>query len=150
MAELTDSLTVWADWVKSYLDDETWRTAAGIAQVLYGDQESIAQVPLVCVEPSEKRREFNGAPRRTAIEFELFVLIYYGTLQAAALNRKEVDEIAERVEQRLHTALTCDGLVINSLVTNLTSGAANKGGKLIRATRLTFTATSRINLPMGV
>jgi hypothetical protein len=150
MAELTDSLTVWADWVKNYLDDPTWRDAAGIKQVLYGDQEKIGVVPLVCVEPSDKSREFVGAPRRTEISFEVFVLVYYGTMQSTAANRRDVDTIAEAVETRLHTALTCGGLVINSLVTNLTSGVANKGGSLMRATRLTFTATSRVNLPMGV
>lgn len=150
MAELTDSLTVWADWVKEYLDDEDWRTATGIAMVLYGDQERIGQVPLVCVEPSEKSRSFAGAPRRTSIDFEVYVLVYYGTMQSTAANRKDVDRIAEAVEARLNGALTCGGLVINSLVTNLTSGVANKGGSLMRATRLTFTATSRVNLPMGV
>jgi hypothetical protein len=150
VAELTDSLTVFADWVKNYLDDETWRTSVGIAQVLYGDQEKINVVPLVCVEPSQKSRDFNGAPRRTQIDFEIYILVYYGTLQDTQLNRAEVDRIAEAVETRLHAALTCDGLVINSLVTNLTSGAANKGGTLMRATRLTFTARSQVQLPMGV
>jgi hypothetical protein len=150
MAELTDSLTVWADWVKNFLDDATFKADAGIASVMYGDQEKIAVVPLVCVEPSDKTRTFVGAPRRTQINFELFILIYYGTMQTTAENRKDVDTIAEKVEARLHEALTCDGLVINSLVTDLTSGAANKGGSLVRATRLTFTATSRVNLPMGV
>jgi hypothetical protein len=150
LAELTDSLTVWAEWVRNYLDNETWKTEAGIAQVLYGDRDRIGVVPLVCIEPSEKGRRFVGAHRRTEIDFEVYVLVYYGTMQATADNRKEVDAIAEAVELRLNSALTCDGLVINSLVTNLTSGVANKGGSFIRATRLTFTATSRVNLPMGV
>jgi hypothetical protein len=150
MAELTDSLTTWTDWVKEYLDDETWRTATGISAVMYGDQEKIATIPLVCVEPSEKRREFNGTGRRTRLDFEVFILIYHGAMATAAENRQAVDTLAEEVEARLHTALTCDGLVINSLVTNLTSGAANKGGTLIRATRLTFTAQSQMHLPMGV
>lgn len=150
MAELTDSLSVWAEWVKDYLNDATWRDAAGIKMVMYGDQEKIPVVPLVCVEPSDKRREFNGVPRRTAIGFELFILIYYGTIQDTQANLKQCMDIAEAVEARLHHALTCDGLVINSLVTNVTPGASNKGGAMMRATRLTFTAESRINLPMGV
>jgi hypothetical protein len=150
LAELTDSLTVWATWVRNFLDDEAWRTGVGIEQVMYGDQEKIPVVPLVCVEPSGKRRDFNGAPRRTQIDFEVFVLIYYGTIQDTQINRAQTDAIAELVEARLHNALTCDGLVISSLVSELTSGVANKGGAMMRATRLTFTARSQIHLPMGV
>jgi hypothetical protein len=148
--ELTDSLTVWATWVKDFLDDEAWRAEVGIQQVMYGDQDKIPVVPMVCVEPSSKRRDFNGAPRRTQIDFEVYVLVYYGTLQDTQLNRAEVDRIAEAVEARLHEAQRCDGLVISSLVTGLDSGAANKGGALMRATRLTFTARSQIMLPYNI
>ena len=148
--ELTDSQTVWSLWVKDYLDDPTWRDDVGIKQVMYGDQDKIPVVPFVCVEPSNKRREFNGAPRRTRIDFELYVLVYYGMVQDTQLNRAEVERLAEVVETRLHHALTCDGLVINSLVASVESGAANKGGALMRATRLTFTAQSQVLLPSGV
>ena len=147
MAELTDSQTVFADWTVNWLGDTTWMAAQGIAQVLYGDQDKINVVPLVCVEPSDKIRQFNGAPRRTQVDFEVYVYIYYGGLQDTQISSKKANEIAEAVEARLHTNHNCDGLVISSLVSAVTSGAVNKGGALIRATRITWTARSQMMLP---
>jgi hypothetical protein len=149
MADLTDSLTVFADYTKTLLEDPAWMTTTGIKRVSYGDVEKVDIVPLVCVEPSDKARDFNGAPRRTQINFEVYVLIYFGALASSQDNRRETDQIAEAVETRLHSDPQCGGLVISSLVTGVTSGVANKGGALIRASRLTWTAKSQIHLPMA-
>lgn len=147
--ELTDSLTEFALWVKSNLEDPTFMSMLGIKSVTYGDQEKLAVVPTVCVEPSGKNRNYNAAPRRTAVSLEVFVLIYHGSLQSVQENRKEADQLAEDVESRLHLDPTCGGLVISSYVSNLSSGVANKGGTILRATRLTFTAQSQVMLPMA-
>lgn len=146
---LTDSLVDWAVWVKDNLADPQFMQLLGIAQVMYGDQDKIGPTPLVCVEPSEKRRAINGAPRRTSVTLELYVLIYHGRIQDVQLNRQEADELAEAIEKRLHLDPTCGSLAVHSLVSNLASGVANKGGALHRATRLTFTAESQVQLPMA-
>lgn len=145
---LTDSLVVWMDWTVAYLKDPTWMTAQGIKQVLYGDQDKVPVSPLICVEPNTKPRSFNGVPRRTEINFEAYVIIYFGSLSDTQTIRRQCDLIAEAVEARLHSRPTCGNLVISSLVSNLESGVANKGGTLMRATRLTWTAKSQIMLPM--
>jgi hypothetical protein len=146
---LTDSLVTFSQWVKTHLEDAAFLASSGIQMVTYGDQEKIAATPTVCVEPSEKGREYNGAPRRTLVRFEIFILIYHGSLQSVQQNRKEADQLAEAVEARLHDDPTCGSLVVSSLVSNLSSGVANKGGTLLRATRLTFTAQSQTMLPMA-
>jgi hypothetical protein len=146
--EQTDSLSVLAIWVQDLLSDPAWMAANNIALVMYGDQDKVPQVPLVCVEPSEKARDLVGAPRRTEQVFELFILIYFGGLQDTQLNRQQTDQIAEAVETRLHQDSKCAGLVYESHVSRVTSGVANKGGSLMRATRLTFNARSRVQLPM--
>ncbi|HVI79822.1 MAG TPA: hypothetical protein VM715_16970 [Candidatus Acidoferrum sp.] len=148
MAELTDSLTVFAEWTKNWLDDATFKQEAGIAQVLYGDQERIGAVPLVCIEPSAKSRDLVGLPRKTQIDFEVFVLMYFGTLENTQTNRLGADRLAEAVETRLHSNPNCDGLVVHSLAVRLDSGAVNKGGSMIRASRLTWTARSQLILPL--
>jgi hypothetical protein len=103
---------------------------------------------LVCVEPSAKSRDLVGIPRKTQIDFEVFVLIYFGTLDSTATNRMGADQIAEAVETRLHSNPNCDGLVVHSFVSRLDSGAVNKGGSMIRASRLTWTARSQLILPL--
>jgi hypothetical protein len=149
MAELTDSLTVFADYTMDLLMDQTFMDSLGIQRVSYGDVDKVDVVPLICVEPSSKPRAFNGVPRRTEVNFEVYVLIYYGTLAGTQSTRRDTDVIAEAVETRLHSDPQCGGLVISSLVTDMTSGVANKGGALIRATRLTWTGKSQIQLPMA-
>jgi hypothetical protein len=146
--EQTDSLTVLATWLQDLLSDPAWMSANGIAVVMYGDQEKIPQVPLLCVEPSEKARDIVGAPRRAEQVFEIFILIYFGGLQDTQLTRQQTDQIAEATETRIHQDNTCAGLVYESHVSRITSGVANKGGSLMRATRITFHAKSRVQLPM--
>jgi len=149
MPGLTDSQSVFANYTVTLLDDATWKTTNGIAAVMYGDQEKIGVVPLICIEPSNKARDYNGAPRRTEVNFEVYVLVYYGTLQGTQENRRDTDQLAEAIEARLHSDPQCGGLVISSLVTNIVSGVSNKGGALIRACRLTWTAKSQVQLPMA-
>lgn len=149
MAELTDSLTVFADYTMNLLSDPTFMTVQGIQRVNYGDVDKVDVVPLVCVEPSSKPRAFNGTPRRTEVNFEVYVLIYYGTLAGTQANRRQTDLIAEAVEKRLHSDPQCGGLVISSLVTGIDSGVANKGGAILRASRLTWTGKSQVQLPMA-
>ena len=146
---LTDSLTTWAKWVFDLLNDEDFKLDTGIHMVAYGDQDKIPGTPLICVEPNEKRRVFNGAPRRTEVALELYVLIYHGSIQSVQATRQQTDELAEAIETKLHADPTCGSHVVHSLVSNLSSGVANKGGSLYRATRLTFSATSQVQLPMA-
>lgn len=144
---LTDSLVTMSYYVLGLLQDATWMQQNGVTQVLYGDQEKVGQVPLICVEPSQKSRQLNGAPRRTEVDMEINVIVYYGILQDNELNRKGADLLAEAVEARLHSDSTCGSLAIASLVSNLSSGVANKGGSLYKASRLTFTTNSQVQLP---
>lgn len=146
---LTDSLVAITGWVYDHLNDSAFMETAGISQVLYGDQDKINTTPLVCVESSEKRRALNGAPRRTQVDFEVFILIYHGKIQDTQTTRRETDMLAEAVETRLHSDPTCGSNAVDSLVSNLSSGVSNKGGALYRATRLTFTARSQVQLPMA-
>ena len=139
---------MWAQWTLATLENPAFMTANGIQQVIYGDQDKIPVVPMICVEPSSKRRDISGLPRKTVIDFEAYILIYHGGLQDTQLSRAQCDLLAEAVEARLHTFPACGGLVITSLVSNLESGVANKGGNFIRATRLTWTARSQVMLPL--
>lgn len=45
-----------------------------ISDVYYGDQEKIPRVPTACVDTGSKQRELNGAPRRTMVDMESYVL----------------------------------------------------------------------------
>jgi hypothetical protein len=146
---LTGSIVDIADYCLAQLSDSDWMTANSVQQVLYGDQNKIGLTPLICVEPSEKARELVGVPRRTQVDMDVHVLVYYGKIQDVQLNRREGDLLPEAVEARLHEDPTCGGLVTNSMVSRLVSGFANKSGTLIRTTRLTFSVQSRVQLPMA-
>lgn len=144
---LTDQLTTWATWTRDWLRDPTWMAANSIQQTFYGDVENVGPTPLICVVPGNKSRVLEGSPRKTVVDFEVTVIVYLGRLGDTEATLAGSDTTAEIVETRLHSNPTCGGLVIHSMVTDLTSGVSNKGGSLIRAARLTWTARSQVLLP---
>lgn len=119
----------------------------GLQDVFYGDQDFLPRNPAVCVEPNRKTQELNGAPRRTLIDLSVYVIIYVSATKDAQTNRRDADMLGEAIEDVLHTDAQCGGRVVHSLVTENASGWATKGGTPIRASRLTFDATSQAQLP---
>jgi hypothetical protein len=121
--------------------------ALGLEAAYYGDQDKLPVTPVVCIEPSDKSRALNGAPRRTLVEIDLYVLLYLTKVQSPQLNREQCDQLAEAVEAFLHADNNMGGRAIHSLVTRIESGFVNKANTLVRASRLTYTITSQQMLP---
>jgi hypothetical protein len=123
--------------------------------VYYGDQDRIDAGVVICVEPNDKARTLNGVPRKTLVDIELYVLVYFGKLQALELNRAQADQTIDLLEKLLHldprmnqpAGGSADGLCIHSLVTKTESGFSNKNNTLIRTARLTFTIRTQELLP---
>lgn len=130
------------------------KNALQLADVFYGDQERLPRTPAACVEPGEKQRELNGAPRRTMITFTNYVIVYHNPVKTATKIREEDDQRAEAIERFIHAdPYFADNLgadqVIDSLVTSIESGYQMKNNTLYRASRLTIEARQQEQLPTG-
>ena len=126
--------------------------------VFYGDQDRLPRYPAICVDPGDKARELNGAPRRTAVEVTIYVLVYHGTYTDVQTNLKKSDELIEALEDLIHadpffkdtSNLSDPDQVISSLVTRTESGYQVKSNSIVRTTRLTVVATVQEQLPSEV
>lgn len=118
-----------------------------ISDVYYGDQTKIPRTPTVCVDAGGKRRELNGAPRRTLVVIEFYVFVYHYKVGSTSTNQKEADQLAEQLETLFHADAQMGGLAIDSLVTSIDSGYAERSRELFRSSRLTIEARQQEQLP---
>lgn len=144
---LTDNVDVFTTYVVNLL--KLHQTSLGLKFVFYGDQRKIPAVPVVCVVPSPKSRQYHGAPRRTQNRLEVMVLIYHALLADTQVTEQQCIQFAEAVEDILHADAQCNNLMVGSLVELMEPGYTTRAGSLYRATRLTFAGTSLSNLPQS-
>jgi hypothetical protein len=135
--------------VGEYLFDllETNAAELGLGAVYYGDQERLPVTPAACIETGRTTKELVAIPRRVDTEFEAFIILYHNPVQDVSATRREVERLAEAVEDLVHTKPTLDGLVIHAFVSILEHGYVTKGGTVVRASRLLVTSKSKQNLP---
>jgi hypothetical protein len=123
----------------------------GLQDVWYGDQAKIPRSPAICVESATKSRSVVGAPRRTQVIFQCFLIVYHARVDDVQIVREEVDMFAEDIEAVIHRSenVTLGGLVTHGMITSSEFGYANKGGTLWQGVRMTYEAQSTVNLPMA-
>lgn len=119
----------------------------GLQDVFYGDQDFLPRSPAACVEPNNKKQELKGAPRRTEVTLSVYVIVYFSHIRDTEVNRRDADLLSEAIEAVLHLDAQCGGRVIHSMVTENASGWATKSSTPIRASRLSFEATTQAQLP---
>lgn len=134
-----------ADYVVQLLQNHA--AELGLLDVFYGDQDFLPRNPAAIVEPNRKEQELKGAPRRTAVQLGVYVVLYVSAITDTQTSRRDADRLGEEVEAVLHLDAQCNGQVIHSLVTINESGWSTKRSTPIRASRLTFEATSQDQLP---
>lgn len=121
----------------------------GLADVFFGDQNTIPTTPVVCIEPQMKVNSLreSAAARYIDIEFTLFFLVYFSFIQSPQENRRGSDALAEAIESVVHADRTLGGLVIHGYCTLIESGYTTKGNSLLRSNKITYIAQSKSILP---
>jgi hypothetical protein len=142
---LTDNLATYCEFLETLLENN--KVTLGLADVFYGDQNRIPRTPTACVDPGEKRRELNGAPRRTALTLTAYVLVYHNPIASVETVAKQSDAITEAIEAKIHEDADMGGIVIDSLVTVIEYGYQAKKNTLYRVSRLTVEGRSQVLLP---
>jgi hypothetical protein len=145
MSTCTGSLVDVTDYIYDLLTAN--KTGLGVQDVWYGDQKKLPKTPALCVEPGTKERQLVGAPRQAQVILKVYVIAYSTSVRDEQVNRLEADEIAEGVENLLHSDAQMGGLVVHSMVTAFESGYVVRGAGLVRACRVTFSMLSKTLLP---
>ena len=144
VVDLTDDIVTVAKYWQSAFEQDT---TLDLQDVFYGDQNRIPRTPALCVETGDKRRELNGAPRRTRVDMTIFFLVYHSTIADAQTNRENTDRMAFAVEDFIHQDPDLGGLIVHGMVTSIEPGFVSRGNTMYRASRITYEATSQIQLP---
>lgn len=128
---------------------ETNAGTLGIADggIFYGDQARIPVSPAVCVEPNNKSVDLYGAGRMTEVKITLYLLVYHSEIRDISSNREDADTLAEAIATLVNSSATFYGSAIHCYVTDVTSGYSTKSNTTMRATRITWEATTQERLP---
>lgn len=146
---LTDATTdiTWA--IYKLLEDN--KEALGLRMVFDGDRSLVSETPCISVIASDKTRELVTTGLGTDINFAVTLMLYHKRIQTEEMNEREVQELAEAVEDFLHLRAnqTLGGLVIFGMITRVEPGYATRTDSVMRTTRMTWEARSRAYLPMN-
>lgn len=148
----TDNLTVFSQAVVDRLvaNASTLTDVDGNElEVFYGEQNQYPRTPAAAVEPVDKERELQGAPRMYVVRMTVSVVLYLTkVLESNQATRKAVDTLGEQVEAVLHQNPHYDGLLLDSYVRRAESGYAYKSGTQYRAYRVEFEGLVKKGLPL--
>lgn len=130
------------------------KASLGIQNVYYGDQELIPKTPSVCVQPGNLVRTLSGALWQADTITSILIMVYHGEIQSKQINQAECDAFAIAIEDFLHTdhylsnvAIDAQApLITSGFVSSIEPGSIRRGGKLMFATRLTYTAFSKTRI----
>ena len=141
---LTDSLVAIVDYQIDLLKSNAG--LLGLNEVYYGDQNLIATVPAVCVEGQRKTRDMSGTSFRSENLLRTTLLVYYSQMQDVNATQRDVEILAEQIEEVLHTDQTMGGLVVHGRVIELEPGYAVRERVYLRACRMTWQGISLTHL----
>ena len=144
---MTDSYHTVAKKLQDIVVTEATSLGVNADDVYYGDQNNIPRCPSVCIDPGEKRRESNGAPRRVMTTMTNYIIVYHNQVASMQEVREDSDKLGEKVEALIHADATLGGIVIDSMVTGIESGYLQRDRSLFRASRLTVEARDQVQLP---
>jgi hypothetical protein len=111
-------------------------TSLGLADVYYGEQAAIPDVPAATVEMGSKERAYNQTGLQTNLLVNIAVVIYHGQVADVQTTKKELDQYVQAVEDKLHEDNTLGGLVISGIVVSVEPGVAVVGRSQFYAHRL--------------
>ena len=95
-------------------------------------------MPSATVEAGTAERSYNQTGIQTNRIVPIIIVIYHGKIGDVQDIKKELDDFAQAVEDKLHEDNTLGGLVISGIVTSLEPGVASVGKAQFYAHRLTW------------
>lgn len=114
----------------------------GLKAVYYGFQQLIPEYPAISVESGRKRRTLEGT-HRFGVSFSVLMVLEHGAIRSTTVTKKESEELAQLVEDKLHEDFYLGGLVLFGYIASIEPGIRARGEDMIRATRLAWEGLSR-------
>jgi hypothetical protein len=144
---LTDQVETVANYILAAIDGNKANFPTPVIDTFYGDQELLPHTPAICVIPSVKTREFQGASLMTLNIFEIMVMVYFDKVTDVQQNLHSCATLSDAVETFIHGDLTLGGNVTSVLCTQSELGITTRQGALMVAARQMYRAQSKTRFP---
>jgi len=116
-----------------------------VAAVYYGSERLIPEFPSITVESSTFTRSLagQGSTHKWAVDFTTIIHLFYGKVQSAVLNQREVELLAQQIRDKLDDDFYLNGLVVFGAVTRMEPIVLGTPEVMLRTIRITWEGTSR-------
>jgi hypothetical protein len=146
---LTTDASVIGDKVLNLLD--TNKGLFDVADVWLGDQQLLPRTPAACVVVGNTAVDLAGAPRRVNDTYNLTINVYHTKITDNQEVERQCNQRAEAIRRFLdnYDSGRLDGLVIDSMVTLIEPGFANRGAgtpSWYKTSRINWQGRQRYNL----
>ena len=118
----------------------------GREDVYYGDQPRYPRTPSIAVDSGPTTKSLNQIGMHAEETYLRYILIFHSPIQSLQMTEQEIDQHAETVADLLEQNRSLGGLVIHSHVTAIEPGLTERGGTLLKTTRLTWTGISKTRI----
>jgi hypothetical protein len=125
---------------------EANKVALGLVHVWYGDQQLIPEMPAACVEIPTNSRERSNTGHIVMNNFETNIFVYHSQLQEINTTRKEVAQLGMAVANVLDADGRYNDLLIDSYISTIEPGYAERSNVFLQAVRLTWTGRAQSRL----
>ena len=150
---LESKIYVLGNWLFNKFNLPANKTALGLHTdgVFYGDQLRVPVTPALCVETGEVEREGNyigsGGMRKVDVNMDINLLVYHSKVTDTETNRRDLDQMLDRIEDFIHADMHMEDQVLWSLCTRIEPGYLTRDGSTMRAGRIVITIRSQEMLP---
>ena len=145
-------LVATADYIKTLIENNTIVTTVPnfpINNVIYGDQEQVAEAVTVCVDPGELIQEELYGSRKAKYVMRHYIMIYIKTLESVQQNRRICDLVAEHIQDLIDANPRMNNTTLDASVTEIRPGYVLRGNSILRSSRLTVTSIVSKILPQS-
>lgn len=134
---------------------ENNKVALRVAQVHYGDQELIPEVPAVCVEPAQTSKVWEGTSFMTLNTFQVAIILYHtGGEEGIRGTQKFADEVSDDIADFINLKSLpamwggdlLGGLITSGMVIAHEYGYQVRSDKRMRANRMVWEGQSKTRL----
>jgi len=144
----TDRDEVIADYIWNLINNN--KVALQLDEVLYGNHNMITMASAAVITAMGKRRRLSGvsAPGgRTENDLIVIIAMHWSKVGDEATERRNADNRARLIENKLHEDTTLGGNIIHGYVTEVDRGESEMAtGSMFRSVRMTYVGTTKTYL----
>lgn len=145
--------SVVAQAIKAFIESN--KDELGIKAVYYGDQQTFAAYPTVCVEPAITSRDLSGMSYMTDNNFQVSILVYVASLDGIENIQEKCDSVSENIQDAVNAesidaqfagGTRFGGIIVSGNTARLEYGYKMLSNRLTRCNRLVWQGFTKTRL----